>query len=263
MKNPAPSPPSAFRILCAGQWTFERVAAHDSAQEFVLPPPHDELALVHWQAAAADGGRHLFNGPLFRLEHCRAAPERLTLHLGRTCYRDQFYANDHTETLLQNFGEDALPRGLGVSALVITAENDLLLIRRGPHLGEEPGKLDVPGGHAHPGQHDGAGGPDLFRAIRDELQAELDLTAAEIMTNVCCGLVVNLKTHKPDLVFLTHVRKTSREIEAGRAAAVEAEEVAELLAAPNTASALAQFAQRHDHELTPSALACLQLLAKL
>ncbi len=252
-----------FRILCAGKWQPEEIEANDSTQAFTFPAPHAGRALAYWQELIAAGDKYLFNGELFRLENFAAAPERLSLHLSRTCYRDQIYGNARAEELLHDFGEHALPHGLGVSALVITADNYLPIIRRSEHLGEEPGKLDVVGGHAHPDQHFTNGKPDLFGAILEELEAELNLATANVISNICCGLVENLQTRKPDLVFLTHTRATMREIENGMASAVEAEEVAELLVVANVPYALARFLRLNQNELTLSACACLHLLAQL
>ncbi len=259
--HPLSSLPNTFRILCAGNWLPEQVAVHDSAQVYAPPAPHADRALAYWEKLTARGDQYLFNGELFHLENFTATHQRLTLHLGRTCYRDQIYHNAHAEELSQAFGARTAVRGLGVSALVITADDYLPIIRRGAHLGEEPGKLDVIGGHAHPDRHFAHGKPDLFRAILEELETELNLPAAAVRTLVCCGLVENLQTAKPDLVFYARVRSTMAEIEKERAAAVEADEITALLAVPHTAAAIRQHVATNRDELTPSARACMQLLA--
>jgi hypothetical protein len=254
---------ATFRILCSGQWSPEQITAYDSTQPHVLPEPHAERAQTYWQELTARGDKYLFNGELFRLENFAATDHGLSLHLGRTCYRDQIYSNAHAAELSKNFGEKSVARGLGVSALVITADADLLIIRRGEHLGEEPGKLDVVGGHAHPDQHFTRGVPDLFRAILEELETELNLPAVEVLTNICCGLVENVHIRKPDLAFLAHTRLARRDIAGTMAAAAEADEIAELLAVPAVPAAVGAFLETYETALTPSACACLHLLAKM
>jgi hypothetical protein len=226
-----------------------------------LPSPHDELALAYWQRLLAQGDRHLFNGQLFRLEKYRASAEHLELVLGQTCYRDQIYCNAHVQTLAQAHGENVLARGLGVSAMVITSDGYLPLMLRGPHVGEEPGKLDVFGGHAHPDRHLRHGQPDLFAAMVEEMVAELNVAPDDIDENFCCGLVENLRTHKPDLVFEISLHKTREEIARLAADAPEAEEVAELFFIPGEDEALKNFLARHEHDLTPSAHGTLALFA--
>ena len=251
-----------FKILCAGTWRPEQVAVHDSARAFVLPQPHADRAEDYWQTLLAVGDKHLFNGQLFRLESLDATSGSLSLHLSRTCYRDQIYSNAHAEQLLGEFGTHSLAHGLGVSALVLTADGYVPVIRRGQHLGEEPGKLDVVGGHAHPDQHIRDGRPDLFRAIVEELETELNLPASELSANVCCGVVENRQIRKPDLVFLTRTRATMGRLENQIAFAAEADEIAELLALAVAPAEITRFLETHQEQLTPSACACLHLLAK-
>ena len=234
----------------------------DSAQTHIFPGPHAQRAQVYWQELTARGDKHLFNGELFRLEDFTATRERLTLHLGRTCYRDQIYSNAHAEELLRDFGARALAHGLGVSALAITADDYLPIIRRGERLGEEPGKLDVVGGHAHPDRHYINGKADLFRAILEELETELNLSTAAVRTNVCCGLVENLLSGKPDLVFCARLDRTMPEIEKEIAFAAEAYEIAALSAVPLAPAAIQQYLHMQQQAMTPSAHGALQLLAE-
>ena len=230
---------------------------------YALPAPHDSLSHAHWRALLTRNEQHLFNGELFRLENFEATPECFHLKLTRTCYRDQIYCNAHTATLKEALGVEGLARGLGVSAMVSTSDGFLPLMRRGLHVGEEPGKLDVFGGHAHPDQHLRAGAPDLFCAIAEEIVAELNVAANDILESTCRGLVENLHTHKPDLVFEISVRNTRDEIARLAVTAPEADEVAELFFIAATSEALQDFLATRASNLTPSAQATLSLFAAL
>ncbi|MEK7729395.1 MAG: hypothetical protein AAB354_13355 [candidate division KSB1 bacterium] len=256
---PCPQLSNPFRLLCQGRWPPEQVFAHYNPTRHILPSPHDELALSYWQQLLTVGDKHLFNGQLFRLESQEARLNRLELVLGHTCYRDQIYCNAHVQALTQTYGENVLARGLGVSAMVVTCDGYLPLLRRGERVGEEPGKLDVFGGHAHPEQHLIAGRPDLFRAMADEIVAELNVAPEAIAENVCRGLVENLRTHKPDLVFEISLRSTREEIAQGATHAAEAEEVAELFFVRHNGEAVQKFLADFAHELTPSAHGTLAL----
>lgn len=250
-----------FRILGRGQWVPEQIHAQYEAAPHALPPPHDDAAQQYWEQLLAANELHLFNGGLFQLKKYAATSQRLELTLGHTCYRDQLYCNAHTRALLQEHGLDALARGLGVSAVVITSDDYLPLMRRSSRAGEEPGKLDVFGGHAHPDQHLRHGRPDLFAAIADEIATELNVPANDFIVNRCCGLVENFKTRKPDLVFFIHVRLTRAEIVHAAPQALEAEEVAELLfLRPQD---LPKFLCEHGSRFTPSARASLALFEEV
>lgn len=210
---------------------------------------------MFWRELAATSGNHFYNGELFRLENISASPGFLEMSLTRTCYRDQLYNNAH----LQEMGEAAATRGLGVSAIVITADGLTPIIRRSAHLGEAPGMLDVIGGHAHPNLHLRAGKPDLFAAIADEVTAELGLKPEDVKVECCTGIVENPATLKPDIIFLTRIKPTMAQLEQLVKHASEAEEFTGLLAV--RVSAVAEFMSAHQSELTPPALGCLTILA--
>lgn len=244
-----------FCLLCQGRWLPRQVRINFQDHFHVLPPPHAERAEAFWQEFAATSGNHFYNGELFRLENISASPEFLEMSLTRTCYRDQLYNNAH----LQEMGEAAATRGLGVSAFVITSDGYTPIIRRSLHLGEAPGMLDVIGGHAHPNLHLRAGKPDLFAAIADEVTAELGLKPEDVKVECCSGLIEHPITLKSDIIFLTRITCTMAQLEQLVKHASEAEEFTELLAV--RVSAVAEFMAAHRTELTPPALGCLTILA--
>lgn len=251
MKDSAPM----FRLLCQGRWLPEQIQINFQDHFHVLPPPHAERVEAFWQELAATSGNHFYNGELFRLENLSAKPEFLEIKLTRTCYRDQLYNNAH----LNELGEAAATRGLGVSAIVITSDGYTPIIRRSLHLGEAPGMLDVIGGHAHPNLHLRAGKPDLFAAIAEEVTAELGLNPEDVKVECCNGIVENPATLKPDIIFLTRLKPTMAQLEPLVKHASEAEELSELLAVRVTA--VAEFMAAHRAELTAPALGCLTILA--
>lgn len=251
MKNSAP----LFRLLCQGRWLPCQVKITFQDHFHMLPPPHAERAEAFWRELSANAGNHFYNGELFRLEDFSASLQLLEMRLTRTCYRDQLYNNVH----LPELGEAAATRGLGVSAIVVTADDYTPIIRRSMHLGEAPGMLDVIGGHAHPNLHLREDKPDLFAAIADEVTAELGLKLNDVVVECCNGIVENPATLKPDIVFLTRITPTMAQLEQLVKQASEAEEFTELLAV--RVSAVAEFMAAQRAELTPPALGCLTILA--
>lgn len=246
---------SPFRLLCRGRWLPQQVKINFQDHFHELPPPHADRAEAFWRELAATSGNHFYNGELFRLEQFSSSPELLELSLTRTCYRDQLYNNVH----LPEMGEAAATRGLGVSAIVITADEYTPIVRRSMHLGEAPGMLDVIGGHAHPNLHLRAGTPDLFAAIADEVTAELGLKTEEVIVECCNGIVENPATLKPDIIFLTRITPTMAQLQQLVKHASEAEEFSELLGV--RVFAVVDFMAAHQTELTPPALGCLTILA--
>jgi len=257
-KPQSSSPP--YRILCQGRWLPEQVEIDFNQQFYVLPESHAKRSYVFWQKIIADGRKLLFNGELFRLEGQVATPKLLRLTLSSTCYRDQIYSNVHIDDLLKSHGARAPARALGVSALLITADGFTPIIRRSDHLGEEPGKLDVVGGHAHPDQHLKSGQPDFFRAIHEEVAAELNLNPSRFVASYCCGLVENARTRKPELVFLINLRESFEEMCSAASKAPEADEIVEILPAKATRSGLSEVTAKNQSNFTPVGLGCLKLL---
>ncbi len=248
---------SPFRLLCQGRWLPCQVKITFQDHFHMLPPPHAERAEAFWQQMAATSGKHFYNGELFRLVDFSASPLFLEMSLTRTCYRDQLYCNAH----LQELGEAAATRGVGVSAIVVTADGYTPIIRRSSHLGEAPGMLDVIGGHAHPNLHLRAGKPDLFAATAEEVTAELGLKPEDITVECCNGIIENSVTLKLDVVFLARIIHTMMQLTELAKNASEAEEFTEMLAV--RVPAVAEFMAAHQSELTPPALGSLKVLASL
>jgi len=172
------------------------------------------------------------------------------------------YSNAHVAELLAAHGESSLARGLGVSALVFTADGCVALMRRSENLGEQPGRIDVIGGHAHPDQHLIGVTPDLFKAISDEVEAELGLAPSHFDGMLCCGMVENSETCKPDLVFALEVGATMAEVKQTATTATESAEVAEMLAVRATPASIGEFIDHNEAMITPAALGCLNMLMK-
>ncbi|XP_029470634.1 uridine diphosphate glucose pyrophosphatase isoform X4 [Rhinatrema bivittatum] len=122
----------------------------------ILPEYEPQIAAV-WEAC-----RHskpwLFNGSKFRIHS--AAMERgvLIFRLGLTCYRDFIGTNWSSQAAyLQQRGqadfEDSqayLAEPLGVGAMLHTADDYFVFLRRSLHVGEAAGLIDIPGGHPEP-----------------------------------------------------------------------------------------------------------------
>uniref|UniRef100_A0A8C3S364 Nudix hydrolase 22 n=1 Tax=Chelydra serpentina TaxID=8475 RepID=A0A8C3S364_CHESE len=100
----------------------------------------------------------LFNGSKFRLHSAQLDGGSLTFHLGLTCYKDFLGTNRagmarHLQQQgWQDFGDSQayLAEPLGVGAMVHTADDGFVFLRRSMRVGEAPGLVDIPGGHPEP-----------------------------------------------------------------------------------------------------------------
>ncbi|XP_006823759.1 uridine diphosphate glucose pyrophosphatase NUDT22-like [Saccoglossus kowalevskii] len=101
----------------------------------------------------------LYNGSKFRLDSWKCENNSvLTLYLGLTCYRDYLATNwsPDVKRLHQigkrDYGNQQayMSDPLGVAAMVQTADDCFIFIRRSNNVGEAAGLWDVPGGHPEP-----------------------------------------------------------------------------------------------------------------
>ncbi|XP_067877895.1 uridine diphosphate glucose pyrophosphatase NUDT22 isoform X2 [Heterodontus francisci] len=100
----------------------------------------------------------LFNGAKFRIRSAELASGALVLRLGLTCYKDYLGTNWSADApLLQrqglaDFGDSQayLADPLGVGAMLHTADDCFVFLRRSDQVAEAAGQVDIPGGHPEP-----------------------------------------------------------------------------------------------------------------
>lgn len=110
----------------------------------------------------ATNADHLFNGTKFRLHRVVATSDaesdRVMLQLGITDYKALLATNNCIEHIRAqpevvnglNDVDSLLSQALGVEALVVTADEKLVLFRRSKFVAEMPGWWCCPGGHCEP-----------------------------------------------------------------------------------------------------------------
>ena len=101
----------------------------------------------------------LFNSSKFRFNGLECKKNHLSLYLGLTDYKDYVCTNmneDKWQYLAKISGElygdqqTCFAHPLGVGAVVVSRDNQVLFIRRSHMVYEAPGMVDVPGGHPEP-----------------------------------------------------------------------------------------------------------------
>ncbi len=254
---PVLNPSAFFHELCFGRFEVDRVRIRWQPGARTRPPELIEAARRFWQRETADQS-HLFNGRLCRLDGWQVHNGELTLHLGLTDYQELLFSNAHTADLLARYGEAGLSRALGISAVLVSRDQQVVLIERSHTVGECPGALDVLGGHIHPEEHATAGTPDPFRAIADEILEEVGLTLRPNDKVTCFGLIETADTRKPELLFDVRCERTAEEIVAA-GANTRSNEIARFLTVPNRKPALLDFLTREQARFSPSALGVLWL----
>ncbi len=234
-------------------------------------PALDAWIELRWPqlcAAAQRDGRELFDGALLRFVGARvhhgaaaAAPSRrrLDLLLGPGRYRDFAATNLDPEMLPADRGGvhpwSCFGNALGSSALVATADGQLVLGRRSDRVFGYPGWLHAFGGmlEASDGSADRI---DPFRAIERELREELGIEVAELRTLTLHAIVREPRLHQPELLFHAEIALSFAELEARWRRAESRAEHAALVALPSSpGAALAALAALP--RVSPIARACL------
>uniref|UniRef100_A0A8C5RZV1 Nudix hydrolase 22 n=1 Tax=Laticauda laticaudata TaxID=8630 RepID=A0A8C5RZV1_LATLA len=181
--------------------------------------PADQAQIDSVWAARCRQNPWLFDGAKFRLHSVKLDGSILTFHLGLTSYKD-FVGTNLAETARQlqeqghkDFGNSQayLAEPLGVGAVLHTADDNLIFLRRSLCVGEAPGKIDVPGGHPEPqavlGNDASVGSlirhqdlpPDLvvgelFSSVLREIQDEVNLQPETLSRPLLLGIVRNETT---------------------------------------------------------------------
>ncbi len=206
--TPAPGQPDpAITVQALGRWTPEQVCSLSVPSGF-RPTAADTTRVENsWAAALAEAaktGKHLFDGPLARLEGHRASAGRLDLALSPTSYRWFWGTNCRDRTLPR----ERRANPLGVSAVVVTADNWLILGRRSQRVALYAGRVHPFGGCVEPARAN-----DVAGEIRRELAEEAGLEDDDLLHLDCLGLVEDDQLVQPELLFAAHVALDRRAIE--------------------------------------------------
>lgn len=161
-----------------------------------------------WSEASAQPGRLLFDGPMCRLEHLHATPECLHLRLSRTSYRQFLGTNLAADAPIDRLGAAALANPVGLSTLLWTSDDYLVLGRRNARVAYYPLRIHPFAGALEPDDID-----DVFAAMGRELFEELSLEPHEISDMACLGLVRDLALRQPELIFTTRTTRTRNQVD--------------------------------------------------
>ncbi|XP_060614406.2 uridine diphosphate glucose pyrophosphatase NUDT22 isoform X1 [Anolis sagrei] len=179
----------------------------------------------------------LFDGDKFRLHSVKLDGAVLTFLLGLTCYKDFVGTNlgDGAARLQQQGWEDFgdrqayLAQPLGVGAMLHTADDKFVFLKRSLLVGEAPGKVDIPGGHPEPQVVRGSTaleGPichqdlqgdlvvqELFSSVLREIQDEVNLPSATLSSPVLLGIARNeTSAGRCSVEFYVRCSLTSEEV---------------------------------------------------
>ncbi|KAL3873430.1 hypothetical protein ACJMK2_036549 [Sinanodonta woodiana] len=214
-----------------------KISLDKSYNRQILPSKQEENIDTIWKKRLHENPT-LFNGTKFRLQSAQYNESDMNLHLnmGVTCYKDFLGTNWSPDALsLQSLGlerhDDSqayLSDALGVGALLRTADDKMIILKRSDQCGEDQGKWDRPGGHAEPKEVYGdipmemielnpssseAVVKELFSSIIGEVVDEVNIPAQYLDEPKIIGLFRNtLNTGKPNMEFIVGCSLDSKEV---------------------------------------------------
>ncbi|NIR52000.1 hypothetical protein GWO43_24275 [candidate division KSB1 bacterium] len=249
-----------FHILFSRTFERNNVKINWQSAPKDLPQPLLKEMDDYWRKATKQAP-HLFDGKLCRLNDWKIEKNVLALDLGLTGYKELLYCNEHVQYVEAQFGAEWMSRALGISAILVSADGQLVLIERSRQVGEFPGCFDVLGGHIHPDDHAVSGKPDPFLAMEDELQEEIHLNLDMNEPMQCIGLIETTQTQKPELIFKVESGLSLEEI-LRSGSKNKSREIESFLSIAHDRNALIAFLNANVTQCSPSALGVMALYAQ-
>ncbi len=206
---------TTFIVDVYGGYSVEqlRIVWHDCRR-----PPHaelDQMIAETWRRVEREchrTGAVLFNGKMYRLLNYHADRERFKMEVGPTDFAEFLGTNFHNYHRVEEFGWEMYSNAVGISAVVIAADGNLLLGRRSEKVACMPRCVHTFGGALEADDHQNNGTVDGFAAIRRELQEELGLKWGDFRQLVCLGMIRDATFRQPELIFRADVSLSSEQL---------------------------------------------------
>ncbi|MBN2412175.1 hypothetical protein JXQ31_10830 [candidate division KSB1 bacterium] len=200
--------------------------------------------------------KKMYNGQLARLDSWIIEKNILNLNLSVTDYSTLFYSNHHIQFIIKKWGAKYISRALGISAIVLTSDRFLMLMRRSNMVGEYPECIDVFGGHINLSHN--LEFPGIRESMLKELDEELGIENKDVDLD-CIGLITNSQNKKPELIFTANIALSVNEVINKMNNAVDSFEFSKIIVLPNLENVLTSFMKKNENLFSPSALGCIEM----
>ncbi len=237
-----------------GDWSPAQLHVSQTPSTRLIVPEVERLIDETWQRISAIPGKHLFDGPVCRLESWSVAPNRLALFLSETSYKPFLGTNLHNPGLADRYGRNVLANPVGVSPVIETADARLVFGRRNASVAYYPQKI-----HPFAGALEPKDAADVFAAIHRELAEELSFTPTDIADIRCTGIAEDISIKQPELIFRAVTTRTLAQLQA----TIDRTEHHESFSLPATHEGVDKALKCVRSEMTPVAMASLLLWGRV
>lgn len=185
----------------------EEILLHDLQEKKLYSPKIQALIESEWNEVIQNKEIFIFNGAISCLDRFEVVENKLHIYYYESDYKSYYGTNLKNSKNLKDKSE--LANTLAVCTVVETADEMIIVGKRGKHLAEGTSLWHVPGGTLeyypervnHP-----------FEVMRRELLEELNLK--DISKMICLGFGENLSFRKPEFLLYTRTNLTSAAIKA-------------------------------------------------
>ena len=249
-------PDRGTEILAIGLYAAEDVRAIAVQHAFDPGEMHARAIEEEWakRLAEAEGARR----PALR----RAAAEEVRCDINGHVLRLLLQPTSYKMFVGTNMRNPSLPAELradplGNSAVVISADDRIVLGLRSARVHGHPGRLHCIGGHVEHGEHGDGDLIDTFASIVAEATEELAIEEDLIVENICLGIVRDIASQQPEQVFRIRVDVAGDELR------TRGSEHESLVLIENSREEVERFIDANADSLVPVARACLLAHARL
>lgn len=207
---------------------------------------HNEI-LKYWDSLSKD---FIFNGRLARLDSWSVTLEKCRLDIRPTDYRTLLYSNAHTDLIEKKWSKTFLARTLGISAVLLSSDDELIFMKRSANVGEYPECYDVFGGHIDVPENGDA--PNVFVSMAQELQEEVGLERSDYELSLI-GMIEATQNQKPELIFLAQSFLSKHDILSRTRNAQDHIEFTHVHTIGNDKNQIEYFLMSNTDEFSPSA----------
>lgn len=238
---------AAFKILTYCLFDEQSVVVERTKNRMKLPAWLAKQIDLEWEIVCkekqARGLREPRNEAQSRLEAYSIKDGTLYLTLGETDYKEQIGTHPVARTIADELGEDYLSNQLGASSVIETADKRLLFYERSQQVVAYPGWINTCGGHLGLTKN-------IFESMRAEIKEETGIEASDIESIACTGLVRDMRTMDPEIVFSTKVKMDSKDLK-GVAETEGAFEHDKMLFIENNPKDVMEFVVKYDERFVP------------
>ena len=249
-----------FTIPIHGRFSQEKVVIKDSDERMMMTPKLKELIEEVWVEREKRITRReglMYPGNLCRLIRYELIDDELHLYLGRTHFKELLGTNLSHPIIHKLLGEEYMSNGLGVRAVIRTADEKIILGQRSEKVVDAAGYYHLCGGYIDPEKHRRAGWSDPYGAMKSCMEEELGIPIKAIRHLMCLGLVIDSETLKPEVMFEAEIDMTFRKVLLNMAKATRDVAHSELFGIMAVRGSLRSFLLANRRKIAPTGQGCL------